>query len=301
MPKAGAGQGSAQRRSCCRRSAPAYSCATTAGRDAASGHDLAGGRSKATDILPGLRALAVRRVERGVAFEVQRAPAARPRGNQDPLHRRNCTTRCPVGARAVSRAPKWSSGWASRSRSTPSCSAHSQLAEARGSEPPSRHSRRRRRRSNTSVRATPNSPRPVRCRTRDVRAGQREHLPAQGVQCKLGHRRQAAGKIAVRDDQEHRVGRAAAPLSAHWTRGGRHRSVTRAASFFADADGYFGARSASRFPFAIKVETHNHPTAIAPYPVRPAGAGGEIRDEGATGRGAKPKSRPRRLHDIVSA
>lgn len=40
----------------------------------------------------------------------------------------------------------------------------------------------------------------------------------------------------------------------------------------------------------MKVETHNHPTAIAPYPGASTGAGGEIRDEGATGRGSKPKA-----------
>ncbi len=40
----------------------------------------------------------------------------------------------------------------------------------------------------------------------------------------------------------------------------------------------------------MKVETHNHPTAIAPFPGAATGAGGEIRDEGATGRGAKPKA-----------
>ena len=39
----------------------------------------------------------------------------------------------------------------------------------------------------------------------------------------------------------------------------------------------------------IKVETHNHPTAIAPEPGAATGSGGEIRDEGATGRGSKPK------------
>ncbi|RIK98904.1 MAG: phosphoribosylformylglycinamidine synthase [Burkholderiales bacterium] len=39
----------------------------------------------------------------------------------------------------------------------------------------------------------------------------------------------------------------------------------------------------------LKVETHNHPTAISPFPGASTGAGGEIRDEGATGRGAKPK------------
>ena len=40
----------------------------------------------------------------------------------------------------------------------------------------------------------------------------------------------------------------------------------------------------------MKVETHNHPTAISPFPGAATGSGGEIRDEGATGRGAKPKA-----------
>ena len=40
----------------------------------------------------------------------------------------------------------------------------------------------------------------------------------------------------------------------------------------------------------FKVETHNHPTAICPFPGASTGSGGEIRDEGATGRGAKPKA-----------
>ncbi|MFQ6023571.1 MAG: phosphoribosylformylglycinamidine synthase, partial [Acidiferrobacterales bacterium] len=43
-------------------------------------------------------------------------------------------------------------------------------------------------------------------------------------------------------------------------------------------------------PILMKVETHNHPTAISPYPGAATGSGGEIRDEGATGRGAKPKA-----------
>ena len=41
---------------------------------------------------------------------------------------------------------------------------------------------------------------------------------------------------------------------------------------------------------AIKVETHNHPTGISPHPGAATGSGGEIRDEGATGRGGKPKA-----------
>ena len=40
----------------------------------------------------------------------------------------------------------------------------------------------------------------------------------------------------------------------------------------------------------MKVETHNHPTAISPWPGAATGSGGEVRDEGATGRGAKPKA-----------
>ena len=40
----------------------------------------------------------------------------------------------------------------------------------------------------------------------------------------------------------------------------------------------------------IKVETHNHPTAVSPFPGAATGSGGEIRDEGAVGRGSRPKA-----------
>jgi phosphoribosylformylglycinamidine synthase len=60
--------------------------------------------------------------------------------------------------------------------------------------------------------------------------------------------------------------------------------------FFADPEDGVWRRHAERIDFAIKVETHNHPTAIAPWPGAATGAGGEIRDEGATGRGGKPKA-----------
>ncbi len=56
------------------------------------------------------------------------------------------------------------------------------------------------------------------------------------------------------------------------------------------ASGVYRHEPATPGAFCIKVETHNHPTAIAPYPGASTGAGGEIRDEGATGRGAKPKA-----------
>ncbi|BFI95323.1 MAG: phosphoribosylformylglycinamidine synthase [Rhodanobacter sp.] len=59
--------------------------------------------------------------------------------------------------------------------------------------------------------------------------------------------------------------------------------------FFAAEGGVWRAHQ-EQIDYAIKVETHNHPTAIAPWPGAATGAGGEIRDEGATGRGAKPKA-----------
>jgi len=51
----------------------------------------------------------------------------------------------------------------------------------------------------------------------------------------------------------------------------------------------YGKQSATQH-ILMKVETHNHPTAISPFPGAATGAGGEIRDEGATGRGSKPKA-----------
>ena len=48
--------------------------------------------------------------------------------------------------------------------------------------------------------------------------------------------------------------------------------------------------SAEPIHILMKVETHNHPTAIAPFPGSATGSGGEIRDEGATGTGSKPKA-----------
>jgi len=59
--------------------------------------------------------------------------------------------------------------------------------------------------------------------------------------------------------------------------------------FFADPDRVYRAH---REPVHVllKVETHNHPTAIAPFPGAATGSGGELRDEGATGRGARPKA-----------
>ena len=63
----------------------------------------------------------------------------------------------------------------------------------------------------------------------------------------------------------------------------------RAGRFFNDpANGAYGYHQ-EPVHTVIKVETHNHPTAIAPVPGAATGIGGEIRDEAATGRGAKSK------------
>ena len=59
--------------------------------------------------------------------------------------------------------------------------------------------------------------------------------------------------------------------------------------FYPGADGAYGYACEATH-ILMKVETHNHPTAIAPFPGAATGAGGEIRDEGATGRGSKPKA-----------
>ena len=59
--------------------------------------------------------------------------------------------------------------------------------------------------------------------------------------------------------------------------------------FAPDSTGSYAVDEPRPAAFAIKVETHNHPTAISPFPGAATGSGGEIRDEGATGRGGKPK------------
>ncbi len=60
--------------------------------------------------------------------------------------------------------------------------------------------------------------------------------------------------------------------------------------FFADPQHHRYGFHREPIHLLMKVETHNHPTAIAPFPGAGTGAGGEIRDEGATGCGAKPKA-----------
>ncbi|SHE93557.1 phosphoribosylformylglycinamidine synthase [Microbulbifer donghaiensis] len=63
----------------------------------------------------------------------------------------------------------------------------------------------------------------------------------------------------------------------------------RAGRFYPDPETKEYGFSIEPIHMLMKVETHNHPTAIAPFPGAGTGAGGEIRDEGAVGRGSKPK------------
>jgi phosphoribosylformylglycinamidine synthase len=60
--------------------------------------------------------------------------------------------------------------------------------------------------------------------------------------------------------------------------------------FFPDPERHVYRSVSEEAPLVIKCETHNHPTAISPRPGASTGSGGEIRDEGATGRGSKPKA-----------
>ena len=64
----------------------------------------------------------------------------------------------------------------------------------------------------------------------------------------------------------------------------------RGERFFIDPESGAYIWETENLPFQIKVETHNHPTAISPFPGAATGSGGEIRDEAATGRGARPKA-----------
>src|SRR6266571_970551 len=64
------------------------------------------------------------------------------------------------------------------------------------------------------------------------------------------------------------------------------RSIAR---FYPGSGGRYGYRDELTHTL-MKCETHNHPTAISPFPGAATGSGGEIRDEAATGRGAKPKA-----------
>ncbi len=64
---------------------------------------------------------------------------------------------------------------------------------------------------------------------------------------------------------------------------------SKAGRFYPDPETHTYTYHEEDIHLLMKVETHNHPTAIAPFPGAGTGSGGEIRDEGAVGRGSKPK------------
>ncbi len=64
----------------------------------------------------------------------------------------------------------------------------------------------------------------------------------------------------------------------------------RAGRFFPNPDGGIYGAQTEPMHLLMKVETHNHPTAVSPFAGASTGSGGEIRDEGAVGRGSKPKA-----------
>ena len=81
--------------------------------------------------------------------------------------------------------------------------------------------------------------------------------------------------------------------SAIMAGGPAERWFPRQAADAGDGAGMFDERYGRHVELThtlMKVETHNHPTAISPFAGAATGAGGEIRDEGATGRGARPKA-----------
>jgi phosphoribosylformylglycinamidine synthase len=79
-------------------------------------------------------------------------------------------------------------------------------------------------------------------------------------------------------------------LSAYRDNAAVIEGVAQGRRYFAAADGGAYVTAAEPIDILMKVETHNHPTAISPFPGASTGSGGEIRDEGATGIGAKPKA-----------
>ena len=90
-------------------------------------------------------------------------------------------------------------------------------------------------------------------------------------------------------------------LSAYKRQRRRDRRARRAAASSPIRRPASTARTREPMHILMKVETHNHPTAISPFPGAATGSGGEIRDEGATGRGAQPEGGADRLHGLEPA
>ena len=231
----------------------------------------------------------VRRIERGVAYAVHRR-GRRSRARCTPrLHDR--MTESVLDARrrqAAAAVPD-----ASRPR-------RSRRVDVLGAGPGRARARRPRarpgaldRRDRLPAAKLPRArPQPDRRRADDVRAGQLRALPPQDLQRRVRSSTASASRARCSQmiKQHHRAepGRRAQRLQRQ-RRGDRGQAP--AARFFPDPSRRRLPRArTSRCTSLMKVETHNHPTAISPFPGAATGSGGEIRDEGATGRGGKPKA-----------
>ena len=239
--------------------------------------------SKATDIARNCGLGFVRRVERGIAHHVAGGGAARDR-IAALLHDRMTETVLDrleaadalfrhSAPRPLERVPVLEGGRG----------AHRARERRAGARALRRRDRLPRRRLH------PPRARPDRRRADDVRAGELGALPAQDLQRVVDRRRRPApehtlfGMIRT----THAANPQGTVLAYADNAAVLEGRVAR--RFFADADGRYRAHEELTH-YLAKVETHNHPTAISPFPGAATGSGGELRDEGATGRGAKPKA-----------
>ena len=141
-----------------------------------------------------------------------------------------------------------------------------------------------------------------RCRTDDVRAGEFRALPAQDLQRRV-HRSTAprCPHVAVRHDSRHLCGefRGRAVRLSGQRGGDRGIAARRGSSRIRRRNATWAV--AEPVDILMKVETHNHPTAISPFPGAATGSGGEIRDEGATGIGRQTEGGLDGLFGVESA
>ena len=256
--------------------------------------------SKATDIAHICGLDAVRRIERGIVYtvvgEVRRRGGAAARAARP--HDR-------VGARATS------------SEASRSCSTHAAPAAARA--------RRARRAAARRARASANArlglalaadeidylvdalPRRSAAIPTDVELmmfaqANSEHCRHKIFNAEFVVDGAAAGALAVPDDPAART--EASPggvLSAYKDNAAVIEGSRRRRASSPTRRRRLRARTREPVHILMKVETHNHPTAISPFPGAATGSGGEIRDEGATGRGAQAQGGPHRLLGVEPA
>src|SRR5271170_3708297 len=131
--------------------------------------------------------------------------------------------------------------------------------------------------------------RPQRCGTYDVRAGQLRAFRHKIFNARFLIDGQAQARSLFEMIRHTHAVSPAGVLSAYRDNAAVIAGVT-GSRYFPDPASRVYRYVDEPIDILLKVETHNHPTAIAPFPGAATGSGGEIRDEGATGLGAKPKA-----------